>query len=156
VIDESVLSVVRPKFQALLYLYLALNIKRSRFCHEYSCQLIAYLKNINEDNLQYNKIMAMVLTGKLPDCYSLNAKLNCRSILSNILNWSISGTFLEEWANLFIMIFSYCPFKSDITRCYIQNFGYIVDGSDLSVSCASSISCQLINNYKLIENYCDL
>lgn len=51
------------------------------------------------------------------------------------------------------MMFGYYPFKMDIVKHYIQNYGDIVTGTKLSQDNSLSISCQLITSYKVIRQY---
>lgn len=50
-------------------------------------------------------------------------------------------------------MFPYYPFKLDIIKHYIQNYGDIVDGAQGSASKALSISCQIMTSYKVVDQY---
>lgn len=38
--------------------------------------------------------------------------------------------YIDEWFDLFMTLFAYYPFKMNLLKCYIQNYGDLVDGSD--------------------------
>jgi len=50
-------------------------------------------------------------------------------------------------------MFSYYPFKLEILKHYIKNYGLILNGTKPSIDNALSISCQIITSYKLVEQY---
>lgn len=56
-------------------------------------KLIDYLNDMNEDNTYINKLTAICITRKLPPKYTLNPKLDERTILENILTTEISGKY---------------------------------------------------------------
>lgn len=79
--------------------------------------------------------------------------MNKRTILENLLTYTITKNHFDQWFKLFIMIFSYYPFKSSILSHYMTNYGLIVDGSNESYHSARSIACQLLTSFKLVEHY---
>ena len=108
---------------------------------------------MNLDNPYYNKLTALCLGRHLTAPYKLNEELDKRTILENILTFDVSGFSISLWFDLFTLMFPYYPFKLSIVKHYIGNFGLLVNGTKGSINCASSISCQLITSYKIIEQY---
>lgn len=62
--------------------------------------------------------------------YPLTQQLNKNTSLENILRFDISYIYVDAWFDLFMTLFAYYPFKMSLLKCYIQNFGYLVNGTD--------------------------
>lgn len=54
-----------------------------------------------------------------------------------------------------MLLFPYYPIKNAITNHYIKNYHLLVTGDEGASKVASSISCQLITSYKVIQDYAE-
>lgn len=152
-IKAPIIEQFNSVMDGVLYHYFHLIINKIQNATDYGKKIIAWLILLNNDNPYYNKLTALCLTRPLPPPYTMPEELRQRTILENLLTYDVSGKQMKEWFDLFTVMFPYYPFKSSILKHYMENFGLVVNGTENSTSCASSISCQLVTSHKLVEQY---
>ena len=141
----------RQKLHTLFYIYFYLAATNRRLWMKYSDCLIEFLIKVNTGSLWHNKMTALILKDKLK--MDLNPLLNQGTVLENILKYAISQHMIYEWVQLFLLLFAYIPFKSQLLTVYFQKYGELVDGSFDSVNCANLLSIHLLNCDQLILAY---
>lgn len=141
----------RQKLHTLFYIYFYLAATNRRLWMKYSDCLMEFLIKVNTDSLWHNKMTALILKDKLK--MDLNPLLNQGTVLENILKHAVSQHMIYEWVPLFLLLFSYIPFKFQLLTVFFQKYGELVDGSSASVTCANLLSIHLMNCEQLILAY---